>query len=78
MVESTDMEQQVSKLVEPFQRVLANGVRKKGFHPVAISHAMMIAGMVELLDAAGKEFTLEILHDMVIAVEDDNGKDLLQ
>jgi hypothetical protein len=71
--------EQLPALVGPLQRIVASGVRKKGFHPVAISHAMMLAGMLELLDAAGKEFTLEILRDLVTAVEEaESGKTALQ
>lgn len=67
-----DTAQQLHNLVPPMQKIIANAVAKQGFHPVTISHAMMIAGMLEMLQAAGKEFTLEIVGDMITALEDGN------
>ena len=63
-----DFESQLQQLVDPMERIIISGVTKKGFHPVAISYAMMIAGMVKMLEVAGKEFTLEMLSDMIGAL----------
>jgi hypothetical protein len=65
---------QLPRLVGPMREILADGVREKGYDPVAIALSMLIAGVTALQDAAGDAEALEVLRDLADSIID--GEDL--
>jgi hypothetical protein len=70
---------QLPELVGPMREIIADGVAEKGFHPAAISYAMMLAGMFAMVEARGKVETFNALYAMIDGLlEEDIGGETLQ